>query len=311
MPSYSCRSVIYQHACLHVEYLECLTVPILAGESRELVAMEEDFLKTLAETRELEQAFSAAVAKTDGDADSGPGTRLGFQSLMSRTDALKSSVADILKSLATEKQRFGELHSGWRVMSCSILNFLQIITLSWRTTVLICEEKLYCDCACVAQEDRGRAEALLYFNGKHSNETSTNGSSDAGGVLDPVLQELTASFDIQLQALQKQSSQLNDCVKVNCAEVFCTNMIMGIPIVSEVPFNITSIFSSNKQLLNTIVLCQAMEDRASKRQFGKPLKASTQQLYDAVNAQTAVAIAQVNNYLPIHSHAFILMQPMI
>lgn len=89
-----------------------------AGESRELAAMEEDFLKTLAETRGLEQAFSAAMAKTDGDADSGPGTRLGFQSLVSRTDALKSSVADILTSLATEKQRFGKLHNGWRVMSC-------------------------------------------------------------------------------------------------------------------------------------------------------------------------------------------------
>ena len=217
-----------------------------AGESRELVAMEEDFLKTLAETRELEQAFSAAVAKTDGDADSGPGTCLGFQSLMSRTDALKSSVADILKSLATEKQRFGELHSGWRVMSCSIQ---QIITLSWRTTVLILKKKVYCECACVAQEDRVRAEALLYFKGKHSNETSTNGSSDAGGVLDPVLQELTVSIDTQLQALQKQSSQLNDCVKVSCAEVYRTNTTMGIPIVSGIQFNFTATtFSSNKRL---------------------------------------------------------------
>ncbi len=91
-----------------------------AGESRELAAMEEDFLKTLAETRGLEQAFSAAMANTDGDADSGPGTRLGFQSLVSRTDALKSSVADILKSLATERQRFGKLHNGWRVTSYPI-----------------------------------------------------------------------------------------------------------------------------------------------------------------------------------------------
>lgn len=94
-----------------------------AGESRELAAMEADFLKTLAETRELEQAFSASMAKTDGDAESGPGTRLGFQSLVSRTDALKSSAADILESLATEKQRFGKLHNGWRVMTFPICMF--------------------------------------------------------------------------------------------------------------------------------------------------------------------------------------------
>ncbi|BDA49876.1 probable nuclear pore complex protein NUP98B at C-terminar half [Coccomyxa sp. Obi] len=185
----------------------------LKGESRELAAMEEDFLKTLAETRGLEQAFSAAMAKTDGDADSGPGARLGFHSLVSRTDALKSSVADILKSLATEKQRFGKLHNGWR-------------------------------------EDRARAEALLYFKGKHSNDTAANGNNDDGDVLDPVLQELTASIDTQLQALQKQSSQLNDCLK-------------------------------------------ALEERASMRLYGTPPRASTQQLYNAVNAQTAVAVAQL------------------
>lgn len=64
------------------------------------------------------------------------------------------------------------------------------------------------------QEDRARAEALLYFKGKHSNDASPNGSIDDGGLLDPVLQDLLASIDTQLEALQKQSSQLNDCLKV-------------------------------------------------------------------------------------------------
>lgn len=71
-----------------------------------------------------------------------------------------------------------------------------------------------CSSACVAQEDRARAEALLYFKGKHSNDLSANGSVDDGNVLDPLLQDLTASIDSQLQALQKQSSQLSDCLKV-------------------------------------------------------------------------------------------------
>lgn len=94
-----------------------------------------------------------------------------------------------------------------------------------------------CNSACVAQEDRARAEALLYFKGKHSNDTSANGGINDGDVLDPVLQELTTSIDTQLHALQKQSSQLNDCLKVGCVEVYRTNATMCIfPISASVPF---------------------------------------------------------------------------
>lgn len=64
------------------------------------------------------------------------------------------------------------------------------------------------------QEDRARAEALLYFNGKHTNGASTNGSVDDSEVLDPALQELVTLIDSQLEALQKQMTQLNDCLEV-------------------------------------------------------------------------------------------------
>ena len=62
------------------------------------------------------QAFSAAVANSDGDSASGPGTHQGFHALQKRTNALTRSVADILISLTTERRRFGKLHNGWRVM---------------------------------------------------------------------------------------------------------------------------------------------------------------------------------------------------
>lgn len=88
----------------------------LIGESKELAAMEADFLKTLAETRELQQAFSAAMASADGSAGSGPGTRLGSQAPLKMSEALKSSVAYLLASLISESRRFDELHKGWRVM---------------------------------------------------------------------------------------------------------------------------------------------------------------------------------------------------
>ncbi|KAK9903379.1 hypothetical protein WJX75_004370 [Coccomyxa subellipsoidea] len=191
------------------------SVARLKGESKELAAMEEDFLKTLAETRELEQAFSAAMAKSEGDSASGPGTHQGFHALQKRTNALTRSVADILLSLTTERRRFGELHNGWR-------------------------------------EDRARAEALLFFNGKHTNGASTNGSVDDSEVLDPALQELMTSIDTQLEGLQKQVTQLNDCLK-------------------------------------------ALEERASTRLPGasSASRASAQQLYNAVNAQSAVATAQL------------------
>ena len=64
------------------------------------------------------------------------------------------------------------------------------------------------------QEDRARAEALLFFNGKHTNGASTNGSVDDSEVLDPALQELMTSIDTLLEGLQKQVTQLNDCLKV-------------------------------------------------------------------------------------------------
>ena len=64
------------------------------------------------------------------------------------------------------------------------------------------------------QKDRARAEALLYFNGKHSERASANGDVDDDDALDPALQDLATSIDTQLQALQKPSCQLNDCLKV-------------------------------------------------------------------------------------------------
>ncbi len=77
--------------------------------------MEADFLRTLAETRELEQALSAAMEAAEGDQHGGPGTRAGFHAVQSGVQALQESVSQLHMGLARERRRFSELHKGWRV----------------------------------------------------------------------------------------------------------------------------------------------------------------------------------------------------
>ena len=63
------------------------------------------------------------------------------------------------------------------------------------------------------QEDRARAEALLFFNGKRDfldEDEATYASED----VDPAVQELVDSVQEQLPLLQKQASQLSDGIEV-------------------------------------------------------------------------------------------------
>ena len=77
--------------------------------------MEADFLRTLAETRELEQALSAAMKAAEGDQHGGPSTRRGFHAVQAGVQALQKSAAQLHTGLARERRRFCELHKGWRV----------------------------------------------------------------------------------------------------------------------------------------------------------------------------------------------------
>lgn len=74
------------------------------------------------------------------------------------------------------------------------------------------------------QENRARAEALLYFNSKRS-AAKGHSDRDEGDYLDPILQELSTTIQSQLQSLEKQTSQLHDCLKVMAA--FMTSCPLG------------------------------------------------------------------------------------
>lgn len=63
------------------------------------------------------------------------------------------------------------------------------------------------------QDDRARAEALLFFNGKRDfldEDEAVYASED----VDPSIQELVAYVQEQLPALQQQSLQLSDGIQV-------------------------------------------------------------------------------------------------
>ena len=69
-------------------------------------------------------------------------------------------------------------------------------------------------CAPLAQDDRARAEALLFFNGKRDfldEDEAVYASED----VDPVIQGLVASVQEQLPLLQKQAAQLSDGIEVD------------------------------------------------------------------------------------------------
>lgn len=64
------------------------------------------------------------------------------------------------------------------------------------------------------QDDRARAEALLFFNGKRDfldEDEAVYASED----VDPVIQELVAPVQEQLPLLQKQAAQLSDGIEVH------------------------------------------------------------------------------------------------
>ena len=66
------------------------------------------------------------------------------------------------------------------------------------------------------QDDRARAEALLFFNGKRDfldEDEAAYASED----VDPAIQELVASVQERLPLLQKQAAQLSDGVEVKAA----------------------------------------------------------------------------------------------
>ena len=66
------------------------------------------------------------------------------------------------------------------------------------------------------QDDRARAEALLFFNGKRDfldEDEAVYASAD----VDPAIQELVASVQQQLPLLQKQAAQLSDSIEVHAA----------------------------------------------------------------------------------------------
>ena len=67
---------------------------------------------------------------------------------------------------------------------------------------------------CNAQDDRARAEALLFFNGKRDfldEDEAMYVSED----VDPAIEELVASVQERLPALQQQSLQLVEGIQVH------------------------------------------------------------------------------------------------
>ena len=81
------------------------------------------------------------------------------------------------------------------------------------------------------QDDRARAEALLFFNGKRDfldEDEAMYASED----VDPAIEELVASVQGQLPALQQQSLQLADGIQVRAMTMLqlteCTSPAIGI-----------------------------------------------------------------------------------
>ena len=84
---------------------------------------------------------------------------------------------------------------------------------------------------CNMQDDRARAEALLFFNGKHDfldEDEAMYASED----VDPAIEELVASVQGGLPALQQQSLQLADGIQVHAMTMSqltgCTSLATGI-----------------------------------------------------------------------------------
>lgn len=97
--------------------------------------MEADFLRTLAETRELEQELSAAMEAAEGDQHRGPGTRKGFHAVQAGVRALQDSASQLHAGLGRERRRFSELHKGWRVGS-HLVCYYYLLLMHWHIGIL-------------------------------------------------------------------------------------------------------------------------------------------------------------------------------
>ena len=89
-------------------------------------------------------------------------------------------------------------------------------------------------CAPLAQDDRARAEALLFFNGKRDfldEDEAVYASED----VDPLIQELVASVQEQLPLLQKQTARLSDGIEVDAvhASVARHPNNLGCPMIQD------------------------------------------------------------------------------
>ena len=89
------------------------------------------------------------------------------------------------------------------------------------------------------QDDRARAEALLFFNGKRDfldEDEAMYASED----VDPAIEELVASVLERLPALQQQSLQLADGIQVHAMTVTgLTDAIAHCHLSSGWPLSIT------------------------------------------------------------------------
>ena len=164
------------------------------------------------------------------------------------------------------------------------------------------------------QDDRARAEALLFFNGKRDfldEDEAMYASED----VDPAIEELVASVLERLPALQQQSLQLADGVQVHAMTVLrLTNKDSHchlVPCVLSITLEACSLARAQacqilcyhrleadwliaEQLTQASSHVQALMSRAKQgHQQG-----SVQQLYNALNCQKEVALSQVSLLLP-------------
>ena len=167
------------------------------------------------------------------------------------------------------------------------------------------------------QEDRARAEALLFFNGKRDfldEDEAVYASED----VDPAIRELVDSVQEQLPLLQKQAGQLSDGIEVR--PVY-TDVPMHhdccSSVLAELHYSISSqnVGFSNERCIPTCVcmhiscqckhnqltfsasqvsvayILQEMKIRGKQGPRDGPM--AMQQLYNALNLQKEVALSQV------------------